>query len=261
MIAKALTLLLLALTFAPRAQGADLTRVTVSVDKTEREALVHAPASAKEKPAPLVFVFHGHGGNMRQAARSFSLHAHWPDAITVYPQGLPTPGRLTDPEGKRPGWQHGSGVQDDRDLKFFDALLTRLKSDYKVDPQRIYSTGHSNGGAFTYLLWAERGDHFAAVAPSAAVYRHVDRLKPKPAMHLAGEKDALVKYQWQDLMMQALRKRNGCEAAGQTYGSHATLYPSKAGAPVVTFIHPGGHEFPQSAVPLIVKFLQQHAKK
>ena len=74
----------------------------------------------------------------------------------------------------------------------------------KVDEKRIYSTGHSNGGAFTYLLWAERGDVFAAMAPSAAVRRKFDRLKPKPVMHLAGEKDALVKYQWQELMMPGL---------------------------------------------------------
>ena len=80
-------------------------------------------------------------------------------------QGLPTPGQLTDPEGKRNGWQKTVGDQKDRDLKFFDAVLTKLKADYKVDESRIYSMGHSNGGGFTYLLWAARGDQFAAFAP------------------------------------------------------------------------------------------------
>lgn len=260
MPARTIAVLLLILALPAGARD-PLRRLTLTVDKTEREALIHAPATAKAKLAPLVFVFHGHGGNLRQAALSFSMHTHWPDAITVYPQGLPTPGRLTDSEGKRAGWQHAAGDQDDRDLKFFDALLTRLKGDYKVDPRRIYSTGHSNGGAFTYLLWAGRSDHFAAFAPSAAVMRRADKLQPKPAMHLAGQQDALVKYQWQELMMRALRRRNGCDAAGQSYGPHATLYPSKAGTPVVTFIHPGGHEFPRAAVPLIVKFFQQHSQK
>jgi polyhydroxybutyrate depolymerase len=32
-----------------------------------------------------------------------------------------------------------------------------MKQDYRVDEQRIYATGHSKGGAFTYLLWAARG--------------------------------------------------------------------------------------------------------
>jgi polyhydroxybutyrate depolymerase len=178
----------------------------------------------------------------------------------VYPQGLKTPGRLTDPDGQRAGWQHAAGDQGDRDLKFFDAMLTTLKVDFKVDDKRIYSTGHSNGGAFTYLLWAERGDVFAAMAPSAAVMPQVARLKPMPVMHLAGEKDALVKYQWQEVMMQALRKRNGCEEVGKTFGTHATLYSSAKGPPVVTFIHPGGHGFSPAAPALIVKFFKEQSK-
>ncbi len=36
-------------------------------------------------------------------------------------------------------------------------LLARLKQDYRVDEMRVYATGHSNGGSFTHLLWAERG--------------------------------------------------------------------------------------------------------
>jgi polyhydroxybutyrate depolymerase len=232
----------------------------LKVDDTSREALVYAPPSAKEKAMPLVFVFHGHGGSMQNALRSFALHTHWPDAISVYPQGLNTPGRLTDPQGRRRGWQQGAGDQGDRDLKLFDALLTKLKLDYQVDGKRIYSTGHSNGGAFTYLLWAERGDVFAATAPSAAVMRPFDRLKPKPVMHLAGREDALVKFTWQELQMQMLRKRNACEGEGQVFGEYATLYPSPKGHPVVTFIHPGGHEFPSSAPPLIVKFFKAYPK-
>ena len=54
-----------------------------------------------------------------------------------------------------------SGDQGDRDLKFFDEVLSTLKKEYKVDANRVYATGHSNGGAFTYLLWGERGDVFA----------------------------------------------------------------------------------------------------
>ena len=255
------------LAVAPRApaqgggeQPPGLQRLELKVDGVMREALVSAPAGAKDKAAPLVFVFHGHGGAMQQAARSFSLHTQWPEAIIVYPQGLKTPGKLTDPEGKRAGWQSGPGDQGDRDLKFFDALLAKLKSDFKVDEKRIYSTGHSNGGGFTYLLWAERGDVFAAMAPSAAVLRQVDRLKPKPVMHLAGEMDALVKYQWQELMMKAVRKVNGCSAEGKSYGPNAMFYSSPSGTPVVTFIHPGGHEFVPAAPALIVKFFKEHTK-
>jgi polyhydroxybutyrate depolymerase len=232
------------------------------VEGSQREALVALPSSAKLSPTPVVFVFHGHGGNMRQVARSFALHRHWPEAIVVYPQGLNTPGQLTDPEGKRPGWQHAAGNQNDRDLKFFDAMLASLKQEYQVDDRRIYSTGHSNGGGFTYLLWATRGEVLAAVAPSsAAAARVLKDLKPKPVLHIAGEQDPLVKYQWQKLMVDRLRQINGCDAKGTDWAKDCTLYPSPGGTPVVTLIHPGDHKFLAAAPPLIVRFFKEHAKK
>jgi polyhydroxybutyrate depolymerase len=235
-------------------------RVELQVDGVMREALVYAPASAKARATPVVFVWHGHGGNMRNTVRSFAMNTHWPEAISVYAQGLNTPGRLTDPEGKKPGWQGRVGDQGDRDLKFFDALLAKLKADFQVDARRIYSTGHSNGGGFTYLLWGARGDVFAAMAPSAAAAARTDRaqstLKPKPAMHLAGEKDPLVKYEWQQAAMAAVRKINGCAAEGKPWDERCLIYESKTGTPFVSFIHPGGHEFHRDAPRLIAKFFK-----
>src|SRR5689334_13268912 len=130
---------LVALTGHVLAQDNDLTRREWTIDGANREALLHVPATAKTTPAPLVFVFHGHGGSMKSSARSFHIHTLWPEAIVIYPQGLNTPGRLTDPEGKLPGWQATIGDQGDRDVKFFDTMLASLKSDYKVDERRIYS--------------------------------------------------------------------------------------------------------------------------
>jgi polyhydroxybutyrate depolymerase len=143
-------------------------------------------------------------------------------------------------------------------LKFFDAMLAKLKQDYKVDAQRIYATGHSNGGGFTYLLWETRPDVFAAFAPSAAATKSAATLKPKPALHAAGEKDPLVKFEWQKLTMEAVRKGNGCDAEGKPWAPNCTIYPSKSGTPFVAFIHPGGHEFAAGASSAIVKFFKEH---
>ncbi len=259
---KALFCLLALVVSLHTAAAADaLTRHTLTVDGATREALLYAPAKAKSEPAPLVFGFHGHGGNMAGAARQYHIHTLWPEAIVIYPQGLNTPGQLTDPEGKKPGWQGAAGLQGDRDLKFFDAMLASLQERYKVDTKRIYSTGHSNGGGFTYLLWAERGDKFAAFGPSAAAARRVrDGLKPKPVIHIAGEKDPLVKFEWQKLTLDLVRKNNQC-GDGQPWGgiTGCTEYPSKVGAPVVTFIHPGTHAYNPDAPAAIVKFFKEHA--
>ncbi|MBL9201438.1 MAG: hypothetical protein JNL39_13090 [Opitutaceae bacterium] len=236
-------------------------RRTWTVDGVPREARVHVPANARTQPAPVVFAFHGHGGSMQNAARSFRCHTLWPEAIVVYPQGLNTPGQLTDPEGRRPGWQPAPGDQGDRDLKFFDAMLASLRADFRVDDKRIYSTGHSNGGGFTYLLWAVRGDLFAAMAPSSATAsRRSPPLKPKPALHVAGRKDELVKFAWQEQMIATVKRVNQCAAAGEPWEKIATKFASPLGAPLVTYVHPGGHTFSPEAPPLIVAFFRQHAK-
>lgn len=235
-----------------------LLELNFTVDGVARTALVYVPPTAKTESTPLVFVFHGHGGSSRNAERSFHMEQEWPEAIVVYMQGLPTIGQLTDPQGQRNGWQAKPGDYGDRDLKFFDAVLARLKHDYQVDAKRIYATGHSNGGGFTYLLWLTRGDVFAAVAPCAAVAKYAAQLKPKPVMHIAGEKDPLVKFAWQQRMMAEVRKIDDCAATGEPWAKDCTLYPSPNGTPVVTLIHPGGHIVPPTAPALIVKFFKEH---
>jgi polyhydroxybutyrate depolymerase len=209
---------------------------------------------------PVVFVFHGHGGSMRGAARSFGLHALWPEAIVVYLQGLNTPGRLTDPEGRKPGWQHTAGDQGDRDLRLFDAVLASLRRDERVDDRRIYATGHSNGGGFTYLLWQTRGSVLAAVAPSAAAAAQVrGGLKPLPALIVAGEKDPLVKYAWQQATIAAVLELNQA-GPGRAWESSGQWHDSRIGAPTVVLTHPGGHEFHAPARAALVAFFRKQAK-
>jgi polyhydroxybutyrate depolymerase len=195
-----------------------------------------------------------------------SIHDHWPEAICVYPQGLLTPGKLTDPQGKRSGWQSNPKDQDDRDLKFFDEMLRSLQKDYKVDDKRVFVTGHSNGGRFTQLLWAERGDVFAAVAPSGTTATTLTRsLKPKPCLHIAGEKDELVRFAWQQQTMDAVRKINNCDAEGKPWHKDAdppgTLYSSREGPPFVALVYPGGHMPPADTPKWIAAFFKEQAKK
>ena len=245
---------------ASAAVAAEPVRREWTVDGTNREALVYAPQQALSNAVPAVFVFHGHGGNMGHMSRSFPVHTLWPEALVVYMQGLPIPGVLTDPEGKKPGWQNAPGVRGDRDLKFFDAVLETLRTAYKIDEKHVFATGHSNGGGFVYLLWAERPYAFAAFAPCAAATRQLSQLKPRPALHLAGEKDTLVKFEWQQRMIEGLRKVNGCSGPGRPWGANATLYASASGAPLVAFVHPGGHELPKDAPEQIVRFFREQMR-
>lgn len=248
---------------------ADVTRLaprTWTIDGIERSALVALPASAPTaaQPAPLVFVFHGHGGRSANAARGFRLHELLPDAVVVYPQGVPTPGRLTDPEGKRSGWQAAVGDHGDRDLRFVDAMLATLRAELPVDGRRVHATGHSNGGGFTYLLYAARSADFASFAPSAAGgVRHLrdGQPIPRPLLHLAGRNDQLVRFDAQQRNVDALIADVGADA-GAPWDAvpGATVHRGKAGELVATWLHDGGHEFPAAAAPAIAAFFRATPK-
>jgi polyhydroxybutyrate depolymerase len=232
------------------------------VDGVQRVALVYAPSKMTAGKVPLVFDFHGRGGTARHAARVHHFHETWSEAVVVYMQGLNTPGRLTDPEGKKTGWQAGPGDQNDRDLKFFDAVLASMKNDYPVDETRIYATGHSNGGAFTYLLWAKRGDTFAAFAPvAAAAGLYFVDARPKPLFHAASENDPLVTFAMQQRTLNRVKRLNGCGDQGEAWAKGCLRYPSKKGTPVVIYLHDEGHKYPEETPALIVKFFREHAKK
>lgn len=144
---------------------------------------------------------------------------------------------------------------------FFDVMLADLRERHRVDPKRIYATGHSNGGGFTYLLWAERGGVFAALAPSSALLaRGFQKFKPKPVLHVASPQDELVKFAWQQRMLDHVFKLNGCGAFKPDVMGY-TAYPSKSGNDVAVYLHAGGHKYPSEVAPeLIVKFFQAHVK-
>lgn len=231
------------------------------IDGVKRVAMVWTPSATIEGPRPVIFAFHGHGGSAKNAPKSFGYHNIWPEAICVYMEGLPTKG-ITDPDGKRNGWQKMEGEYEDRDLKFFDTVLESLKKEGRVDDSRVYVTGHSNGGGFTYLLWAKRGEVFAAVAPSAGGGMRLSKeLKPLPAFHVAGKQDKLVPYSIQSSMMARVRKLNSCEGEGTLRADGCREFKSAKGTPCVEYVYDGGHNFPDEAPALIVKFFKEHARK
>jgi polyhydroxybutyrate depolymerase len=224
-----------------------------TVDGVERQAIIYDGVGEKR---PVIFAFHGHGGNMRNSQRAFQAHINWPEAMVIYPQGLPTVGR-TDPEGKKAGWQKSPGDLGDRDLKFFDAMLDSLKG---IDKNRVYAMGHSNGGAMVYLLWAERGDKFAAFGPSGSpALALVSKLKPKPFFHTAGEKDPIVPFASQNRTLDALAKTLGADRSKAEETGYVSLMKGSLGIEMGTYIHPGGHEYPEAAAKATVEFFKRQS--
>ncbi len=253
------TLLLL----APGAQ-AGTTTWNFTLGGSNRTALVYAPSSATNTLTPVVFVWHGHNGTAQGIKNQLPIDTKWTNAISIYPQGLPSRDSY-DPNGLQTGWQFNKGDYGDRDLKFFDALMTNAKSLYKVDTNRVYCTGFSNGGYFTYLLWQQRSNAFAAFAPCSAVCFFPNTLAPLPAILLGGNNDTTVSTASQENTWTKIRGVDHCATnstpwpdtvSDPLYGI-ADYYASEpAGTPVVIYEFSGGHQIIANEPTLIVDFFQ-----
>lgn len=233
-----------------------------TIDGVRRQALILAPANASRSAErlPLLFAFHGHGGNMVQTAAQMHFDKVWPEAIVVYMQGLPTK-TGGDPSGDQPGWQQEPGQFADRDLEFFDAVLAAVRKVLPVDDNRVYATGFSNGGIFTYLLWGTRPKTFAALAVVAAEkFPGVHLTVPIPFLQITGEQDANVPFQRQLASIAIAREVDGSTGSGHSCGEGCTAYASSRGTPVITHIDPAGHVYPHYASGAIVDFLKEHSR-
>jgi polyhydroxybutyrate depolymerase len=249
-----MAVLTLAATTAVAAASAERKTMTFTVDGVERRAIVFAP-DKQNGSSPLIFAFHGHGDSADNY-EGVDLQSAWPEAVVAYFEGLPTRDGLS-------GWQTEPGQDGDRDLKLVDVALASLRKTYKIDNERIYATGFSNGAHFTYLLWAQRPAIFAAYAPVAGRMRPTATpTQPKPLLHVGGKNDHQVDFADQTAAMEAARKIDGVSASptfctSVIAATRCTLYASANGTPVMTLVHPGGHAYPEGTSEEIVKFFKQ----
>ena len=237
---------------------------TWTIDGVKRTALVRVPAGVAGQLA-VVFGWHGHGGRSTHSATRWGYAELDTTSILVFPQGLPTVSPLVDKEGRMPGWQTTVESEGGRDIKLFDTILADLKKEHSVDERRIFSMGHSNGAAFSYLLWQARPEVIAAIGSVAGGLRGDSKsLPPMPVIHVAGEKDPIVKFAWQQATFAAVKRFNGCSEEGKPWAKEgvleATIYASSKGAPLVTAIHGGGHEYAKGSTELIVRFFKENPK-
>jgi len=224
------------------------------IDGELREAIIYAPdISRTNEKIPVVLAFHGYGDNMQNFQQT-KIHDAWSDALVVYFQGLNRRGGLR-------GWQIEQDGRN-RDLKLVDVALSSLQERYNVDKDRIYATGFSNGGMFAYLLWLERANVFAAYAPVAAYLRPSARpQQAKPIFHVAGKNDRVVAFSDQQTTIALALEVNRVADSKTECGIDCTLYGDGTDAPVMTWIHPGGHTYPRETSERIVSFFSLYSQK
>lgn len=238
-----------------------LRTLTVEVAGLTRTAQVYTPKAKRGALSPLVIAFHGHGGSGRNFGQTTKIHVAWPEAIVLYPDGLPAPGGK-DPDGLKPGWQKNPGELDDRDLKFFDALVERAKSRHGADPKRIFAAGFSNGGRMTFLVWSARGKSLAgaAVCASQCLIEPLEAsLTAMPALLIHGKKDNRLPASGAASSIQAVLKVNRAKKSFKTWpaGIHMETYaPFPGGCETRVITHPGGHAWPDKVTSDVVSFFK-----
>ncbi|WP_343730135.1 PHB depolymerase family esterase [Duganella sp.] len=186
-----MTLIFLACTVLPA-----YAQVKSLVHKDEkRRYLVYTPASYESQPHkafPLVFNFHGSGMTMAEQMLYTQMNraADRHQFIVVYPLGV------------KQDWNVGFGMsylEGTDDIGFVEALLAKLRQDYRVDGQRVYATGLSRGGFFTLRIAAELPQLFAAVASVGGpmpepVVQHHTRPGRVGVLLIHGTADQVVAY-------------------------------------------------------------------
>lgn len=188
---------LLAALFLPFSLVAQIpTLESITHDGLDREYLLYIPDSYEEgTPMPLVFNFHGRGStpNEQFAYTLLTTVASEEGFIVVYPKGTLDP---TDISFWNAGFDDVAGVDD---VGFTIAILDELIAELSIDESRVYSTGMSNGGYFSYKLACEHSDRFAAIASvtGSMVLQELESCDPEravPVMQIHGTADLVVAY-------------------------------------------------------------------
>jgi len=91
------------------------------------------------------------------------------------------------------------------------ALLDDVVSRHRIDPERVYLTGHSVGGNGAWYLAYRHPDRFAAIAPMAgpAIPWWATRLRDVPVWAFHGDRDEIVPLRESREMVDALRAEGG----------------------------------------------------
>lgn len=200
---------------------------TIDINGMARSYTVQFPDT---KSAPLVIVLHGN----TQTGADIMARTSWPAVAkrehfgVVFPDGLNRAWADFRPNANRAGRAPPKGTDD---VGFIVRLIEKFVADRTADPQRIYLTGLSNGGAMTMTMICARADLFAAAA--SVIFNLTDEAanachpsRPVPVLMMNGTADPLIPYEggrgasrfavpgfWSTEKTLAFWRRvNGCEA-------------------------------------------------
>lgn len=173
----------------------------ISSNSVNRTFILHAPGTAVAEDLPVVFVLHGDGGTGAaiKSYSGFDAVSNANNFIAIYPDALNTLGNGI--------WNkpvNGNLNDGPNDVLFVSDMIDFLCTNYHINRNKVYVTGHSGGAYMSYHLAINLADKIAAIAPVAGnmygdnTYINA-RLAPPlfvniPICHIHGDADNVVTY-------------------------------------------------------------------
>jgi poly(3-hydroxybutyrate) depolymerase len=129
------------------------------------------------------------------------------------------------------------------------ATIHAVQARYRIDPDRVFLTGMSNGGIGVYLIGAHHATRFGAVAPMASglpdvLLPFLENFRQTPLYIIHGKQDQVMPVHMSRSIDEALTALG----YAHVYREHDRVHP-----------HAGGHFFPREELPDLVAWLgRQH---
>ncbi len=226
--------------------------VTLDFDGVERRYDLYVPGGFPDVATALVIDMHGALGTpaMQDQLSAMRTKADEEGFVVAQPAGLLRTWDIITGNGN--------------DVEFLKAVVDDVGERTKIDPDRVYATGMSNGGGMADRLACLAGDVFAAVAGVAGWYTDVVDCDASttPVLAFHGTADLVVPYDGTgpffipvDEWAATWAERNGCDPEPMQFRVSEdvrTLTWSGCAADVQLYtIEGGGHGWPGSDVSLL----------
>jgi len=177
-----------------------------------RDIHVYAPSNLAPN-SPLLLSLHGmdQDPNYQQSNTHWETLADSEGFVVVYPRG--GTGMST--------WD----IQGTKDTQWVSQIIDQMKKEYNIDTKRVYLSGFSMGGMFTYHAMSQIANKIAAFAPCSGpnVFGASKAQRPVPIFHVHGTNDDVLNYQQVEGFLKNYRDQFHCPSQADT----KTNYPNR----------------------------------
>ena len=184
-----------------------------------RDIHVYAPSNLAPK-SPLLLSLHGmdQDPNYQQSNTHWEAVADTAGFVVVYPRG--GTGMST--------WD----ISGDKDTKWVVQIIEQMVKEYDIDQKRVYLSGFSMGGMFTYHAMSKIADKIAAFAPTSGtnVMGASKAMRPVPIIHPHGTNDDVLNYSQVEGFLKNYRDQFHCPSQAEVQNNYpnsenrATMY-------------------------------------